>query len=92
MAGPLRVIGPLAPVPAALLLAAWLAWRLYPFVPVIDLHKYLAALRGAQRPLIPYDSAAIWLTGSRSPGWRASAAPIPAAWCCSPWRQAGAGR
>lgn len=56
MAGAPRLVGPVAPVPA-LLIAAWLAYRLYPFVPVIDLHKYLAALRGLQRPLVPYDLA-----------------------------------
>ncbi len=45
-----------APVPA-LLLAAWLGFRLYPYVPTIDLHKYWHAVR----PLVlapslhPYD-------------------------------------
>jgi VanZ family protein len=36
----------------ALLLAAFVAVRLYPYVPVIDLHKYIAALR----PLLAFGS------------------------------------
>ncbi len=54
------------PIPAALL-AAWVGYRLYPYVPTIDLHKYWNALK----PVIFYPSlspeglyryATIWLT------------------------------
>jgi VanZ family protein len=53
--------------PALLLLACWLGNRLYPYVPVIDLHKYLDAVR----PLLVdpelnalgvYTHAVYWLT------------------------------
>jgi VanZ family protein len=52
---------------ACLLLALWLGYRLYPYVPTIDLHKYWEALRPAilhPRP-VAYDLfryTAIWLT------------------------------
>jgi hypothetical protein len=32
------------PVPVALI-AAWMGYRLYPYVPTIDLHKYWSALK-----------------------------------------------
>ena len=52
-----------------LILVAWIGYRLYPYVPTIDLHKYWSALK----PLILYPSlsgydlfryTAIWLTTS----------------------------
>jgi VanZ family protein len=66
----------------ALLLALWLAYRLYPYVPAIDLHKYWDALKPVvfhPRPT-GYDLfryTAIWLTvgsliesvGGRRRGW-----------------------
>jgi VanZ family protein len=65
-----------------LLLALWLAYRLYPYVPTIDLHKYWAALKPVVLSPRPsgYDAfryAAIWLTigtliealGGRRRGW-----------------------
>jgi VanZ family protein len=50
----------------ALLLAAWLGYRLYPYIPVIDLHKYWDALKPVvlHPSLTPYDlfrHTAIWL-------------------------------
>jgi len=50
-----------------LLLALWLAYRLYPYVPTIDLHKYWNALKQVVFPPRPtgYDLfryTAIWLT------------------------------
>ena len=65
-----------------LLLGLWLAYRLYPYVPAIDLHKYWAALKPVffhPRPT-GYDLfryTAIWLTvgslieaiGGRRRGW-----------------------
>jgi len=52
---------------ACLLLALWLGYRLYPYVPTIDLHKYWEALRPAILHPLPtvYDLfryTAIWLT------------------------------
>jgi VanZ family protein len=53
--------------PALLLLACWVGYRLYPYVPVIDLHKYWDAVK----PLLAvpelsgvdlYTHAAYWLT------------------------------
>jgi hypothetical protein len=38
---------------ASLLLAAFLGYRLYPYVPTIDLHKYLGVIRGLLRQPIP---------------------------------------
>lgn len=38
---------------AALLLAAFLGYRLYPYVPVIDRHKYIGAVRGLLEQPIP---------------------------------------
>jgi VanZ family protein len=54
------------PVPNLLILT-WIAYRLYPFVPTIDLHKYWYTLKPIiQTPaLSPYDlfrHTAIWLT------------------------------
>jgi VanZ family protein len=34
-----------APAFARLLLLAWLGWRLYPYVPIIDLHKYWRSVK-----------------------------------------------
>ncbi len=53
------------PIPA-LLLAAWVGYRLFPFVPTIDLHKYWHAIRPLLLDPIPsgYDFfrySAIWL-------------------------------
>ena len=54
------------PIPAALI-AAWVGYRLYPYVPTIDLHKYWNALK----PVILYPTVAfadlfrhttVWLT------------------------------
>ncbi len=50
----------------ALLLAAWLGYRLYPYVPTIDLHKYWTALKPVflYPKLSPYSllrHVAIWL-------------------------------
>jgi VanZ family protein len=62
---PIRAIA--ADRAAALLLALWLGYRLYPYVPTIDLHKYWEALKPVilhPRPAL-YDLfryAAIWLT------------------------------
>ncbi|HEX4617690.1 MAG TPA: VanZ family protein [Stellaceae bacterium] len=66
----------------SLLLGLWLAYRLYPYVPVIDLHKYWDALKPVVFHLRPtgYDLfryTAIWLTvgsliealGGRRRGW-----------------------
>ena len=53
----------------ALLLALWLGYRLYPYLPTIDLHKYWAAIK----PVVVYPSvraydlcryATIWLTAA----------------------------
>ena len=54
------------PVPA-MLIAVWLGYRFYPFVPTIDLHKYWHALRPVildpiSAPLPLYRHTAIWLT------------------------------
>ncbi len=54
------------PVPV-LLVADWVAYRLYPYVPTIDLHKYWHALRPLildpiPAPIALYRHAAIWLT------------------------------
>jgi VanZ family protein len=54
------------PIPV-LLIAAWLGYRLYPYVPTIDLHKYIASLAPIIRYPVPsaYDlfrQSAIWLT------------------------------
>jgi VanZ family protein len=54
------------PVPT-LLIAAWTAYRFYPFVPTIDLHKYWHALRPVILDPIPapyplYRHISIWLT------------------------------
>jgi VanZ family protein len=54
------------PAPA-LLIAAWLGYRLYPYVPTIDLHKYWTALKPVllDPALTPYDvyrHATVWLT------------------------------
>ena len=38
---------------AAMLLAAFLGYRLYPYVPVIDRHKYIGAVRGLLEQPIP---------------------------------------
>lgn len=51
----------------ALLLAAWVTYRLYPFVPTIDLHKYWHALRPIilHAGMTPYDlyrHSVVWLT------------------------------
>ena len=53
------------PIPT-LLIIAWLAYRLYPYVPTIDLHKYWNALKPIvlTPSLVPYDlfrETAIWL-------------------------------
>ena len=50
----------------ALLLTAWLGYRLYPYVPTIDLHKYWAALKPVfLYPQLPPDALfrhiAVWL-------------------------------
>ena len=52
---------------AALLLAAWIGYRLYPYVPTIDLHKYWNALKPVvlHPNLAAYDlfrHTAVWLT------------------------------
>jgi VanZ family protein len=54
------------PIPTMLVLA-WLAYRLYPYVPTIDLHKYWRALKPVilTPSLSPYDlfrQTAIWLS------------------------------
>jgi hypothetical protein len=54
------------PIPT-LLIGTWAAYRLYPYVPTIDLHKYWEALKPVilEPHLIPYDiyrHTAIWLT------------------------------
>ncbi len=54
------------PIPAALL-AAWAGYRLYPYVPTIDLHKYWNALKPVvfYPTLVPADlfrHTTIWLT------------------------------
>jgi VanZ family protein len=54
------------PIPA-LLIVAWLAYRIYPYVPTINLHKYIDALRPVfgHPSLTAYDlfrQSAIWLT------------------------------
>jgi VanZ family protein len=54
------------PIPV-LLIVAWLAYRLYPYVPTINLHKYIGALRPVfvHPSLTAYDlfrQSAIWLT------------------------------
>jgi VanZ family protein len=56
------------PVPA-MLLTAWAAYRLYPYVPVIDLHKYWGALKPLVLtprfdPLHFLHHVAVWLTGA----------------------------
>lgn len=56
-----------APAFARLLLLAWLGWRLYPYVPTIDLHKYWRSLKPlfVTPSLAPYDIfryAALWLS------------------------------
>jgi VanZ family protein len=53
------------PVPA-LLIASWLGYRFYPYVPTIDLHKYWHALRPVilepmPAPLPLYRHTSIWL-------------------------------
>jgi VanZ family protein len=53
------------PIPM-LLIIAWLAYRMYPYVPTIDLHKYWNALKPIvlTPSLVPYDlfrETAIWL-------------------------------
>jgi hypothetical protein len=53
------------PVPT-LLIASWLGYRFYPFVPTIDLHKYWHALRPVTLEPIPaplplYRHTSIWL-------------------------------
>jgi VanZ family protein len=63
--GPLREIA--ANRVPAFLLAVWLGYRLFPYVPTIDLHKYWIALRPVLLNPIPtkYDlfrHTAIWLT------------------------------
>lgn len=64
----LPFIGDASARPApTLLLVAWLAYRLYPYVPTIDLHKYWNALKPVllTPSLTGYDlfrQAAIWLT------------------------------
>jgi VanZ family protein len=50
----------------ALLVASWLGYRLFPFVPVIDLHKYWAALKPllfspTLHPIDLYTHVVIWL-------------------------------
>lgn len=54
------------PVPI-LLIATWAGYRLYPFVPTIDLHKYWHALKPAVLDPVPapaalYRHVSIWLT------------------------------
>jgi VanZ family protein len=54
------------PIPT-MLVCAWLAYRLYPYVPTIDLHKYWRALKPVilTPSLSPYDlfrQTAIWLS------------------------------
>jgi len=54
------------PVPAALI-AAWIGYRLYPYVPTIDLHKYWNALKPiVLHPVLSieslYSHTIIWLT------------------------------
>ncbi len=54
------------PIPAALL-AAWAGYRLYPYVPTIDLHKYWNALKpiifySTLPPEALYRHTTIWLT------------------------------
>src|SRR5579871_816949 len=64
----LPVIGPLEKRHyVILLLTCWLGYRLYPFAPVIDLHKYWGAIKPlVQSPNLPlldlYRHAVIWLT------------------------------
>jgi VanZ family protein len=41
-----------APAFARLLLLAWLGWRLYPYVPTIDLHKYWHSVRPLLTPQV----------------------------------------
>jgi VanZ family protein len=55
-----------APAFARVLLLAWLGWRLYPYVPVVDLHKYWHAVRPllSAAPLTPFNVfryATLWL-------------------------------
>ena len=57
---------PSNPVPT-LLLAAWLGYRLYPYVPTIDLHKYWNALKPvflhpSAPPYAIFRQTAIWLS------------------------------
>jgi VanZ family protein len=52
---------------ASMLLAAWLGYRLFPYVPAIDLHKYWDAMKPVvlHPSLTPYDlfrQTTIWLT------------------------------
>ncbi|HUB94981.1 MAG TPA: hypothetical protein VL993_03640, partial [Stellaceae bacterium] len=54
---------------ATMLLGAWAAYRLYPYVPAIDLHKYWNALkpvvlRPSVDPLHLFHHLAIWLSGA----------------------------
>jgi VanZ family protein len=64
----MQFIGDVADRPApSLLVLAWLAYRLYPYVPTIDLHKYWNALKPIvlTPSLTGYDlcrQTAIWLT------------------------------
>jgi VanZ family protein len=53
-----------------ILLAAWALYNLYPFVPVIDLHKYWSALK----PVVLYPSATAYEIFGHAAVWVAAAA------------------
>lgn len=63
----LNVLKPVSgQLPSALILACWLGYRLFPYVPVIDLHKYWHAVRPLLvAPVLPpwslYRHIVIWL-------------------------------
>ncbi len=57
---------PANPVPA-LLLVAWLGYRLYPYVPTIDLHKYWNAIK----PLVLHPSATPYAIFRQTAFWMA---------------------
>jgi hypothetical protein len=54
--------------PAILLLAAWAAYNLFPFVPVIDLHKYWNALKPLLHPSLTayslFTHVAVWVAAA----------------------------
>lgn len=54
---------------ARILLATWLGWRLFPYVPTIDLHKYWASLKPvfltpSLNPFAVFRYAVVWLSVS----------------------------